>query len=117
MLLVVVRPGYHGFDHRSSGTHPRVQRCQETDVKIVITEQSVSLRLIDGRGHSNSIEQCCIEECSLVEVFGVRRQTREGGFAQSSQFVGFKERLSSIFHLLPHAGTLRLRKILSRFYV
>src|SRR5580693_2540329 len=45
------------------------------------------------------------------------RQTRDGSLAQSLQFVGFRERLGSIFYLLPHAGTLRLGKILGSFHV
>ena len=37
--------------------------------------------MIDRRGCSNGIEKCCVEDCSLVEVFGVIRQTRDGRLA------------------------------------
>src|SRR5260370_40631235 len=77
----------------------------------------MSLSLIDRRWCFNSIEECCIEDGSLAEVFGVIRQTRHGGLAESLQFVGFGQRRGSIFHLPSDAGTLRLGKILSRFYI
>src|SRR5260370_24765965 len=77
----------------------------------------MSLRLIDRQWCFNSVQECCIEDCSLAEVFGVIRQTRHGALAESLQFVGFRQRLGSIFDLSADAGTLRLGKILSRFYI
>src|SRR5260370_27260831 len=77
----------------------------------------MSLSLIDRRWCFNSIEECCIEDCSWDEVFGVIRQSRYSGLAESLQFVGFRQRLGSIFDLSADAGTLRLGKILSRFYI
>src|SRR5882762_3522558 len=77
----------------------------------------MNLSLIDRQWSFNSVQECCIEDCSLAEVFGVIRQTRHGALAESLQFVGFGQRLGSIFHLPADAGTLRLGKILSRFYI
>src|SRR5258707_1163958 len=84
----------------------------------VVVPSGVCAELKENKSsRSNSIEQCCVEDCSLVEVFGVIRQTRDGSLTQSLQFVGFRERPGSIFYLLADSGTLRFRKILRHSHV
>src|SRR5258708_38367672 len=77
----------------------------------------MNLRRFDGCWCSNRVEQVCIEDCSLIEIFRVIRQTRDGRLAQPLQFVWFPQRSSSIFYLLTDAGTLRLGKILGHFHI
>src|SRR5260221_7734001 len=96
------------FDRGHTGNHLRPQRRQKTKVEIVVAERGMNLRRFDGCWCSNRVEQVCIEDCSLIEIFRVIRQTREGSLPQPLQFVRFQKRFSSIFHLLTDAGTLSL---------
>src|SRR6266478_1183143 len=82
VIRVVVRPWDRCFDRRPTRDHVRFQRRQETKVEIVIAERGMNLPRFEGYRCSNRVEQGCIEDCSLIEIFGVIRQTRDGSLAQ-----------------------------------
>src|SRR5258708_10892882 len=86
-------------------------------MEIVVAEWGMNLRRFDGRWCSNRVEQVCVEDCALIEILRVIRQTRDGRLAQPLQFVWFPQRSSSIFYLLTDAGTLRLGNILGHFHI
>src|SRR5258708_2993324 len=86
-------------------------------MEIVVAEWGMNLRRFDGRWCSSRVEQGWGEDCGLIEMLRVIRQTRDGRLAQPLQFVWFPQRSSSIFYLLTDAGTLRLGKILGHFHI
>src|SRR6266403_616107 len=66
---------------------------------------------LDGNWRCNRIEQSCIEDRTLIEIFGMIWQARNSGFAESLQLVWFPERLRRVFYLLTNARALRLGEI------
>src|SRR5260370_35439031 len=106
MIRVVVRPRHRCFDRGPPRNRFRLQRRQETKVEITVAERGMNLRRFKGHWCSNWVEQGCIEDCSLVEVFGMIRQTRDGSLPQPLDSVRSPQRFTSIFPLLVVAARL-----------